>query len=189
MRRLIVSESVSLDGVFEGPVQGPFEKFARAGWTEPYINEEHMQYVGEAMSGGEAIMLGRVTYAYFEASWSPQSGPMADAMNNLTKYVVSKSLKQAGWRNSTLINGNVVEEIRKLKQQPGKDIAILGSGGLIRSLMAHGLIDEYSLLVFPVVVGAGKRLFGDQPQTALKLTHSRTFRSGVVLLTYVPDRE
>jgi dihydrofolate reductase len=189
VRKLLVSESVTLDGVFEGPVHLPFEKFEQAGWTEAYSSEEHMKYLSEAMAGGGALMLGRATYQYFETSWSPQTGPVADYMNNVTKYVVSTTLKKADWHNSTLIQGNIVEEIRQLKQQPGKDIAILGSGTLLRSLMDCDLIDEYSLLVYPIVLGMGQRLFEKQTKTPLKLKEAKAFGSGVVLLSYELDKK
>jgi len=189
MRKLLVSESVTLDGVFEGPVHLPFEKFGQAGWTEPYFSEEQMQYLSEGMAGGGALLLGRATYHYFETSWSPQTGPVADYMNNVTKYVVSTTLKKADWHNSSLIQGNIVEEIRQLKQQPGKDIAILGSGTLVRSLMDGDLIDEYSLLVYPVILGTGQRLFEMQTKTLLKLKEAKAFGSGVVLLSYEPGRK
>ena len=189
MGKLLVSESITLDGVFEGPVKLPFEKFEHAGWTESYFSEEQAQYLSEGISGEGSLLLGRMTYEYFEAAWTPQTGPVADFMNNATKYVVSASLKKASWHNSTLINGNILEEIKKLKQQPGKDLAILGSGALVRSLMDCDLIDEYSLLVYPVVLGTGKRLFGNQNKTALKLKEARAFGSGVVLLSFKPERK
>jgi len=188
MRKLIVSESLTLDGIFEGPAKTPFEPFELAGWTEPYFSEEQMQYMMEGMSGGDALLLGRETYQGFEPAWTAQSGPAADYMNSVAKYVVSTTLKKAEWNNSTLIKGNIVEEIRKLKQQPGKDIAILGSGALVRSLMTHDLIDEYSFLVYPVVLGRGKRFFGASGTTALKLKKAKAFSSGVVSLFYEPQR-
>jgi len=189
MRKILVSNSITLDGVFEGPVHLPFEKFKHAGWTEPYASQEQMEYLSKGISGDGTLLLGRVTYQYFEAAWTPQTGPVADFMNNAAKYVVSTTLKKADWHNSTLLIGDGVEAVRKLKQQPGGDIAILGSGTLMRSLMDHDLIDEYSLLVYPLVLGAGKRLLGDQHKTALKLKESRAFSSGVVLSTYEPDRK
>jgi dihydrofolate reductase len=146
-----------------------------------------MQYLSEGISGDGTLLLGRVTYEYFQASWSPQTGPVADFMNNATKYVVSTTLQKADWNNSTLIQGNIAEEIAKLKQH--KDLAILGSGALVRSLMQHDLIDEYSLLVHPLVLGTGKRLFEDATKTALKLKEARPFSSGVVLFIYEPDRK
>ncbi len=189
MRKLVVSESITLDGVFEGPARTPYEPFEQAGWTEPYFSEEHMKYVSEGMAGGDALLVGRVTYEGFAASWTRQTGPVADFMNNVAKYVVSTTLKKAEWNNSTLISGNVAEEIARLKQQPGKNIAVLGSGALVRALMAYDLVDEYSLLVYPVVLGAGKRLFGGENKTSLRLREARAFSSGVVFLSYEPDRK
>src|SRR5262245_47136135 len=127
MGKLIVSESLTLDGVYEGLVRIPAESFELAGWSEPYFSEEHAKYLSEGLSGGGTLPLGRATYQYFQASWSPQTGPVADFMNNARKYVVSNTLKKADWNNSTLISGNVHNEIAKLKQS-GADMAILGSG-------------------------------------------------------------
>jgi dihydrofolate reductase len=189
MRKILVSESLTLDGVFEAPAKVAGETFEYAGWSEPYSNEELMKHVSESMAGGDALLLGRVTYQLFEASWSPQTGPVADYMNNVTKYVVSTTLKKAEWNNSTLIKGDIAEEITKLKKQSGKDIAVLGSGALVHSLMEYDLIDKYLLLVYPVVLGTGKRFLGDGNKTPLKLKETKPFGSGVVFLSYEPDRK
>jgi len=145
--------------------------------------------LGENMSRSEAMLLGRVTYETFAAAFSAQNGGLADFLNNVPKYVVSTTLKTAAWNNSRLINGNVVEEIAALRQRTGKDIFINGSGRLVQTLIRHDLVDEYSLLVFPVVLGSGQRLFEDGSQANLKLTGSKALSTGVVQLSYQPDRK
>jgi dihydrofolate reductase len=189
MRKILVSESLTLDGVFEGPGKGGGEPFEYAGWADPYSNEKLMKHVSESMSGGDALLLGRVTYQYLEASWSPQTGPIADYMNNITKYVVSTTLKKAKWNNSSLIKGKIAEEIAKLKKQSGKNIAVIGSGNLVQTLMEHDLVDEYLLLVYPLVLGTGKRFFGSGNKTPLKLKETKPFSSGVVFHSYEPERK
>ena len=183
MRKITVGLFMSLDGVVEGP--GPENSYEHAGWTMPYFSPEIGQIVGESVAASDALLLGRVTYQGFESSFSAQTDDMAVALNTMRKYVVSTTMKSADWNNSTLISGNIIEEITKLKQQPGGDIAISGSIRLAQSLMEHDLIDEYSLIVYPVVLGSGKRLFKDgTPMTSLKLVETRPTSSGVVLLHY-----
>jgi dihydrofolate reductase len=179
MRRVIASEFVSLDGVMESP-----EK-----WHFPYFNDEMEEEIGAAMPTADAMLLGRVTYEERAAFWPTQSSDdeIAGYMNNIPKYVVSTTLDMVEWQNSTLIKGNVVEEITRLKQQPGKDISISGSVTLVQSLLGDDLIDELRLMVHPVVVSSGKRLFEDGgDRKALKLVESKTFSTGVVYLTYQP---
>ena len=182
MRKVIGSELVSLDGVMEAPET----------WHLPYFNDEMGEAIGAAMADSDAMLLGRVTYEEFAAFWPSQEGgedqEFADYMNNTPKYVVSETLQEPlEWQNSTLIKDNVAEEIAKLKQQPGKDISIVGSGTLVRSLLADGLLDELRLMLHPVVVGSGKRLFEDgSDQKALELVDSKTFSTGVLYLTYRP---
>jgi dihydrofolate reductase len=181
VRKVIVSEFVSLDGVFEAPDQ----------WHFPYFNDEMGQEVGAAMGQADAMLMGRVLYEEWSAFWpqqDPEENPIAARMNGIQKYVVSTTLEgPLGWNNSTLIGENVAEEISRLKQQPGKDISISGSGSLVRSLLKDGLIDELRLMVHPVVVGSGKRLFEEGgEQIALELVDSKTFSTGVVYLTYAP---
>jgi dihydrofolate reductase len=182
MRKIIVGMFMSLDGVIEGP--GPVDDFVHAGWTMPYFNEEVGQIIDENAAQSDALLLGRVTYQSFAAFFSTQTGGDADMMNNIHKYVASTTLKKAEWSNSTLLKGNIIEEIAKLKQQTGKDITISGSGTLVHSLMKHGLIDEYSLLVYPVILGTGKRLFAEGVKTNLKLMGAKALSSGVVHLSY-----
>jgi len=182
MRDIVAVEFVSVDGVAEAP-----EK-----WTTPYFDEE----VGEAMQSGmdasDAMLLGRRTYEDFEAYWpdkTAEDDPYADYINATQKFVVSTTMKSVEWRNSTLITGNVAEELTKLKQRPGKNLTIVGSPTLMRSLLRDGLLNRLDLLVFPIVVGAGKRLFeegiGELP---LALVDSRTYKTGVVSLGYAPAR-
>ena len=184
MRKVIVSEFVSLDGVFEAPDQ----------WHFPYFNDEMGQEIGAAMGQADAMLMGRMLYEEWSAFWPQQDSeenPIAARMNGIQKYVVSTTLEgPLGWNNSTLIGENVAEEIFRLKQQPGKDISISGSGSLVRSLLKDGLIDELRLMVHPVVVGSGKRLFEEGgEQIALELVDYRTFSTGVVYLTYRPASE
>ncbi len=179
MRRITVNEFVSLDGVMEAP-----EK-----WTFQYFDDEIGAHIGSSFASSDAMLLGRVTYETFAASFAGQTGGQADVMNNTRKYVVSTTLKTADWSNSTLINKNIMDEIAKLKQQSGKDIAISGSARLARSLIQHGLVDVLDLLVYPVVLGAGKRLFPDgMAKSTLKLLEARQFNTGVVLLRYQPEK-
>ena len=179
MRRVIVSEFVSVDGVIEDP-----------SWTFQFSSEEQEQFKFDELSASDALLLGRVTYEGFAAAWpqmTEQTGEYGAMMNGYPKYVVSTTLEQAEWNNSTIIKENVSEEISRLKQQSGKDILVFGSGDLLNTLLEHDLVDEYRLMIFPVVVGSGKRLFGEGVDTtALKLLDTRTFGSGVVLLTYQP---
>ena len=175
MRKIAAGLFTSLDGVVEAP-----EK-----WTGPYFNDQVGQAVGALMAANDAMLLGRVTYEGFAAAFGGQSGGMANRMNAFPKVVVSTTLDRAEWQNSTLISGNVTEEITKLKQRPGRTINMSGSGTLVTWLLRGGLLDQLDLLVFPVVVGHGKRLFaGEGGQAGLKLAGSQTFSTGVVHLSY-----
>ena len=177
MRKIVAGLFVSLDGVAEAPDT----------WTGPYFTPEISAHIGSMIADGDTLLLGRVTYEGFAAAFGGDTtgDPMAATMNNFPKVVVSTTLETAEWQNSTLLSGDVAAEITKLKQQPGKNINISGSGTLMAWLLRQGLLDELDLLVFPVVVGHGKRLFeGDGDQVALKLTESGAYDSGVVHLTY-----
>jgi dihydrofolate reductase len=189
--RVVVSEFVSLDGVVEDP-----------SWTFQFSSEEQERFKFDELAASDALLLGRVTYEGFAAAWpimmEQYRGPrrdelqgFTDMMNGYPKYVVSTTLEEPlEWNNSTLIKGDVAEEISKLKQQPGKDILVFGSGALVNTLMQHGLIDEYRLMVFPIVVGSGKRLFEDDIETTvLELVDTKNFGSGVVVLSYSPAVE
>ena len=183
MRKIIVSEFVSLDGVMEGP--GPHDDFKHSGWTVPYMGEEIGKFKFDELFASDALLLGQVTYAGFAKFWpTAPHDPFAAKMNSITKYVVAPDLQTASWNNTHIIKDNVVEEIAKLKQEPGKDILVFGSSMLLETLMRHNLVDEYQLLVYPVVLGAGKRLFKDDVTTKLNLIGTQAFKTGVVLLTY-----
>ena len=179
MRRVIVTEFISLDGVMEEPA-----------WTAPYWNDEIAKFKGEESSSSDALLLGRVTYQGFAAAWPESKDEGADYFNSVRKHVVSKTLEEPlGWNNSTLIKDNVVGKITDLKQQDGKDLAVHGSATLVQTLMQHDLVDRYRLLVYPVIVGNGKRLFKEGIPATLKLLGSQSFSSGVVALVYEPDRQ
>jgi dihydrofolate reductase len=177
--QVVASELMSLDRVMEKPEE----------WSFSYSNDEMKEANASEMASSDAMLLGRVTYEEFAAFWPYQDRteqPYTDYLNNTPKYVVSRTLDEPlEWQNSTLIKGNVAEEVSRLKEQPGKDITIVGSGALVRSLLREGLLDELSLMVHPIVLGRGKRLFeegGDQK--ALELVDSQTFTTGVLYLTY-----
>ena len=180
MRKIVAGLFISLDGVYEAPEM----------WHFPYFNGEMGAAVGAQMAESDCMLLGRVTYEEFAAYWPSQTsdgeaGEMAGFMNDTPKYVVSSTLKSVEWKNTTLIDGtNAADELTRLKQQPGKDISITGSGTLVRTLLRAGLLDELRLLVHPIVVGHGKRLFDDGEQVALTLADSQTFSTGVLALTY-----
>jgi dihydrofolate reductase len=187
VRKLVVSEFVSLDGVMEDP--GGAEGFDRGGWALQFDRgDEGDKFKFDELAASDALLLGRVTYEGF-AAWpqmAEQTGEYGARMNGNPKYVVSTTLENAEWNNSTIIKGNVVEEVSGLKRQPGKDILVFGSGDLVTALMEHDLIDEYRLMVFPVVLGSGQRLFGDgSDKKVLRLVETKTFGPGVVL-TYQP---
>lgn len=180
MGQIIVSMYLSLDGVMEEPA-----------WTAPYFNEEVAKFQSNLLFESEALLLGRVTYQGFAAAWPSMTDEegFADKMNSIPKFVASTTLEKTEW-NANLIKDNVIEEISKLKEQPGQNLLIYGSGDLTQTLMQHDLIDEYHFIVNPVIVGSGKRLFKDQGNTkALKLIETRTTSSGVVILSYQPEKK
>jgi dihydrofolate reductase len=176
VRKIVAGLFISLDGVVEDAND----------WIGPWFGPEVGQAVGSMIAGQDAMLLGRVTYDEFAAHWPQQTGEMADTMNGTAKYVVSGTLESAAWKNSTLIRRDrAAAEIAELKQGPGKNIGMTGSATLVAWLLREGLLDELHLLVFPVVLGAGKRLFatpGDK--LPLSLIDSATFETGVVELTY-----
>ncbi|AIQ14018.1 dihydrofolate reductase family protein [Paenibacillus durus] len=195
MRKVIVSEFVTLDGVMEDPV-----------WTVPFNTEEQNQHKFEELQTCDALLLGRVTYEGFAAAWPKMSETntvvnqirdftipegFADRMNSYPKYVASrtKTPEQMEW-NASLIQGDLKEEVLKLKEQPGRNILVLGSGELVRTLMQLDLVDEFRIMVFPVVRGKGKRLFKDDIETmSLKHVYTKTIHSGAVELTYHPAKK
>jgi dihydrofolate reductase len=176
MKKIVSGLFISVDGVIESAND----------WIGPWFNPEVGQAVGSMIAAQDAMLLGRVTYDEFAAHWPHQTGDMADTMNGTAKYVVSGTLKSADWHNSTLIRRDrAAAEITELKQQPGKNIGMTGSATLVSWLLREGLLDELHLLVFPVVLGHGKRLFAEPGgKLPLKLVDSATFATGVVHLTY-----
>lgn len=193
MRKIIVSEFVSADGVMQAP--GGAEEdteggFAYGGWTWPYWHDDIGAEFFKLMGESDAMLLGRKTWQIHGGAFEPAAGDVfADLMNAMPKYVVSTTLTSAAaWRNSTLISGNVVEQLRALKAQPGKNIVMDGSSVLIHSLARHDLIDEYHLIVYPVVLGGGKKVFADGVPLKLRLVEARPLPTGVVLTHYVVER-
>jgi dihydrofolate reductase len=186
MGRIVVTEFVSLDGVMEAPGGG--EDFQRGGWTlDVDQGEDGARFKLEETLDAEAVLLGRVTYERFAAAWPSQQGEFADKFNAMLKYVVSSTLQDPQWHNSTVLDGDVVEEAAKLRQNRDGDIVVHGSARLVQTLVEHDLVDEVRLMVFPVVVGAGKRLFGDTGGTKrLRLVDARTVGDGVAILIYRP---
>ena len=190
MRKIIVSEFVSLDGVMQAP--GGAEEdtdggFAHGGWTMPYWHDDMGTTLFEEIKKADTLLLGRRTWQGHAEAFEPApvDDPFAGLLNSLKKYVVSTTLKSAdAWRNSTVISENVVDEIGKLKVQPGKDIYVDGSSVLVHTLAQADLVDEYHLLVFPIVLGSGKRVFPEGFHSGLQLIETKSFPSGVVLLRY-----
>jgi dihydrofolate reductase len=193
MRKLIVSEFVSLDGVMQAP--GGAEEdteggFTHGGWTMPYWHDDIGAHFFESIAEADTLLLGRKTWEIHGGAFEPMTGdPFADVLNNLHKYVVSTTLADASaWRNSTLIAGDVAEAVRALKAQEGKTIYVDGSSVLVHTLARHNLVDEYSLLVYPIVLGNGKKLFPTGLPVNLRLLGSHQYPSGVVLLRYAPEQ-
>ncbi|MBX3065875.1 MAG: dihydrofolate reductase family protein [Anaerolineae bacterium] len=177
MRKLVVTEFMSLDGVIEAPM-----------WTFKYWNDEIANFKGEETSNSDAMLLGRVTYEGFAAAWPKSTDQGAPYFNNVRKYVVSKTLEKAEWNNSVLIKDNFLDEIAKLKQQEGTNITVHGSTMLAQTLIQNGLVDSLRLLVYPVVLGEGKRFFDDGMKATFNLAKAQAFSSGVVALIYEPAR-
>ncbi len=186
MRRVVVSEFLTLDGVMQDP--GGSEKFERGGWAFKFNRgPEGDKFKLDELVDAGALLLGRVTYDGFAEAWPSRTGEFADMMNGMPKYVVSTSLKQAPWNNSTIIRANVADEVRKLKGLPGKDILVAGSGKLVQTLMQHNLVDVYRLMIFPVILGKGARLFKDgYEQLPLELVEAKTMGDGVQTMILHP---
>ena len=183
MRELIVTEFVSLDGVMEAPGGEPGHP--HSGWTIEYHDDEQMTYKLDETLEAESLLLGRVTYESFAEAWPPREGEFADKMNSMSKYVVSSTLIDPEWDNTTVIDGDVRAEVAKLKEGDGGPILIAGSRTLLHSLIPTGLIDEYRLMIFPVTVGSGARVWPDSPdKMALELADTRKYDSGVVVNVY-----
>ena len=189
MGKIIVSENVSLDGVIQDPAGD--EGFRVGGWVglikdSPQLNRLALD---EAL-GAEAWLLGRRSYEWFAARWPSRSGKLADRLNSLPKYVVSSTLEDPAWNNSTVMKGDVVSEVSKLKQQLDGDIIVPASFQLVRTLLEHDLVDELRLKIFPVVLGAGERLFGEtSDKKPMRLLDTQTLEGGVAFLAYQPVRD
>jgi dihydrofolate reductase len=194
--RLTVTTFVSLDGVMQAP-GGPEEDrsggFQQGGWLVPYADDD----MGQAMSGffeeADAFLLGRRTYEIFAGFWpkvTDPNDPIASKLNNLPKYVPTRTLEQASWSDTTLLKGDLAEEVAALKAHSGRELQVHGSGTLAQALMQHGLVDEYRLLTYPVILGAGRRLFADGAKpAALRFVHHRTTSAGVSIDVYQPVGE
>ncbi len=177
--RLVATEYVSLDGVFEEPGH----------WSFPFFNEEAGQFKWSELQASEALLLGRKTYEGFAAAWPTMegTGEFGEKMNTMPKYVVSSTLERADWAGSNLVKEDVVEAVRKLKQTPGQDLLLSGSAQLFNALMKENMIDLYRLMVHPIVLGQGRRLFaGDAGERTLELTSTKAFGTGIIVLEYVP---
>jgi dihydrofolate reductase len=187
--RIIVSEFISLDGVMEDP--GGSEGYKHGAWTFKFSRGE----AGDAFKleetlDAEALLLGRVTYEGFAAAWPSMNGPFAEKFNSMPKYVISSTLADTSWNNTTLLTGDVVEEATKLRQQLHGNIVVHGSAQLVQTLIAHDLVDELRLMVFPILLGAGKRLFAETSDVKrLRLADNKAVGDGIAILTYVPAQE
>jgi dihydrofolate reductase len=185
--RLIVTEFLTLDGVMEAPGGEPTHP--HSGWAMDFAGPEQMQYKLDEVLEAESLLIGRVTYESFAGAWPTRDGVFADKMNAMPKHVVSTTLHDPEWNNTTVISADVVGEVGRLKEQDGGPILIAGSHTLVHTLMEHDLVDEYRLMVFPVLVGGGLRLFPEKfAKTVLQLAGAQTFSSGVTVLTYEPAR-
>jgi len=189
MGRIVVTEFVSLDGVVEDP--GGSEDFEYGGWSFEFSRgEEGDRFKLDEALEADALLLGRVTYEGFAAAWPSRDGEFADKFNSMPKYVVSSTLEDPDWNNSTVIAGDVAEEVSKLKERHDGDIVVHGSVRLVQTLVDNDLVDEVRLMVFPVVLGKGKRLFGETgDRKRLRLADSKTVGDGVAILVYEPAGE
>jgi dihydrofolate reductase len=184
--RIVVTEFVSLDGVMEDP--GGSEDFRHGGWSFEFDRgDEGDKFKLDETLSSEALLLGRVTYEGFAAAWPSREGEFADKFNTMPKYVVSSTLEAPEWTNSSVLRGEVAAEVAKLRQEYDGDIVVHGSARLVQALVEHDLVDELRLMVFPVVLGSGKRLFGEtSDKKRLRLVDSKTVGDGVAILTYAP---
>lgn len=185
-RKIIATNYVSLDGVIQDPVG--MEGSGLGDWTGPFTRgPEGDKFKLDELRQADALIFGRLTYDGFAAVWPTVKDPdgFAERMNSLPKYVASRSLKSATWNNSTIIGNDLVNEVKALKAKPGADILIYGSASIVHELMPRRLVDEYRLMVYPIVLGRGKRLFPNGTQSVLTLAECRTFNDGIVLLRYV----
>jgi len=194
MRKIVVSEFVSLDGVLQAPGGANEDtdgNFANGGWTAPYWHDDIGAHFGEVMSRSDTFLLGRKTWQIHGGAFEPMEpgDPFGDVMNGMPKYVVSNTLTSAdAWRNSKVISGDIMPQVRALKEQPGKDIIIDGSSVLVHSLAENDLIDDYWLVIYPLALGGGKKVFADGARLNLKLIEARPLPSGVIITHYTVDR-
>jgi dihydrofolate reductase len=195
MSRVVVFENLTLDGVMQSP-GGPDEDrrggFEHGGWATPYVDDVMGRAAAEGMANTGALLLGRRTYEDFYSFWPHQTdNPFTEMLTNTQKYVASTRLKEPlPWSNSTLLKGDAAQAVAALKEQPGKDIVVLGSGELVQSLMRHDLVDEYVFQIHPLILGSGRRLFADGiPFAALRLAGTTTTPTGVVMATYQPTEK
>jgi dihydrofolate reductase len=192
MRKVVVFTSVTLDGVMQAPGRPDEDRrggFAHGGWAVPYSDEVMGRVAAEGMASSGPLLFGRRTYEDFHSFWPHQTdNPFTEVLDNSQKYVASTTLAEPlPWRNSTLLRGDAADAVAKLKGQPGEDLTVLGSGELVQSLRRRDLVDEYILLIHPLVLGSGRRLFPDGgPSTALRLVDSVTTTTGVLIATYRP---
>ncbi len=191
MGQIVMSENVSLDGVVQDPTGD--EGFRHGGWFGQIGDKDREAWakveLDEAL-GTEALLLGRRSYEYFAARWASRSGEWADRLNGLPKYVVSSTLEDPDWNNSTVLKGDVVNEVSKLKQEVSGDIVVYASGQLVHTLLEHDLVDELRLMIYPFVLGAGERLFGEtSDKKPMRLVDTRTVGDGLAFLTYQPVRD
>jgi dihydrofolate reductase len=186
MGRIVVTEFISLDGVIEDP--GGAEDFKHGGWSFEFSRgEEGDKFKLDETLAAQALLLGRVTYEGFAAAWPSRGGEFADKFNGMPKYVVSSKLEDPEWTNSTVLRGDLFKEVSKLRDEQDGDIVVHGSAQLVQALLEHGLVDELRLMVFPVVLGSGKRLFGEtSAKQRLRLAHSQLVGDGVAILVYQP---
>jgi dihydrofolate reductase len=188
MRKLVAVTQMTLDGVMQapgGPQEDPSGGFELGGWSAGYFDDMLGQQIGEAMAKPFELVLGRRTYEIFAAHWPYAEGPIADRLNGATKHVASRTLTSLDWANSRLIEGDAAEGVAKLKQEDGPELQVQGSSNLLQTLLASGLVDEHRVLIFPIVAGSGKRLFGDGAMPAgLRLTSSATSPNGVLVASY-----
>jgi len=190
--KITVFNSLTLDGVIQGPGSAEEDTrggFTKGGWAHRYHDPVMMEIAGEGMAQGGPLLFGRRTYEQFHSFWpnQPDDNPFTQVLNNATKYVVSRTLDDTlPWQNSVLLRGDAAETVAELKEQPGPDAVILGSGELVRSLMPHGLIDSYTLQIHPLLLGEGQRLFPDGVSTEFKLVNSVPTTTGVIVATYEP---
>jgi dihydrofolate reductase len=188
MGRIVVTEFVSVDGVMEAPGGG--EDFKHGGWSfEIHRGDEGDKFKLDEAFSSAALLLGRVTYEGFAAAWPSRDGEFADKFNTMPKYVVSSTLDHADWNNSTVLKGDVIDEVSKLRREVDGDLVVHGSRQLVQALVEHDLVDELRLMIFPVVLGTGKRLFGEtSDKKRLQLTHSTTVGDGITILTFEPTQ-